>query len=268
MRTVTVERKRWIGRRKVTAKVPTEWGELTTEQYMMIVCSLLGKSTVKDYYTTLLGIPFSVFELSDDWTRYNLQQLMTWLGEGKTETNRFYIPSIEGLKAPEDMLGNVTLQQFMTVDTFFGYYAGSTTDDCQMGDVSLLCQFVAALYLRKNERYYVASTRRTLLDIPGQNEVVVDLDKNADMLMKRADRIRMYGIYINWLMIKAWLSRVYPLLFPVGDEKEKPVMNAWLKTFDSFVGDDVAHMDDYRNMACMDAFRIMAKRIKDSLTKK
>lgn len=268
MRTITVERNRVFGRRKSTFHVPEGWNELTTEQYMMIVCSLLGKSTTKDYYSTLLGIPFSVFEFSDDWMKYNLQQMLAWLGDGKAETNRFFIPSIEGLQAPEDMLGNVTLQHFMTVDTFFGYYAQSISEENQFGDISLLCQFVAALYLRKNERYYVTAVRRTIFDLPGQNEVVVDLDKNAAMLMKRADRVRMFGIYVNWLMIKAWLSRIYPLLFPQGDEKDAPVRNAWLKTFDSFVGDDVAHMDDYRNMACMDAFRVMAKRIKDSIMKK
>lgn len=268
MRTITVEKRGWIGRRKKTSQVPESWDELTTEQYMMIVCSLLGKSTVKDYYSTLLGIPFSVFELSDSFVQYNLQQMLEWIGEGKAEANRFFIPSIEGLKAPDDMLGNITLQQFMTVDTFFSYHAHSITEECPFGDIQLLCQFVAALYLRKNERYYVASARRTIFDWPGQNEEVVDLGKNTDMLMKRADRVRMYGIHVNWLMVKSWLSRIYPLLFPQGDEKETPVRNAWLKTFDSFVGDDVAHMDDYRNMACLDAFRVMSKRIKDSIMKK
>ena len=266
MRTITVERKGWIGRRKVSAKVPEGWNELTQEQFMMLVYSMLGKSTIKDYYSTLLGIPFTVFELSDDWIKYNLQQLLVWMEDGKAEANRFLIPSIEGLQAPEDMLGNVTLQQFMTVDTFFGYYAQSVTEEKKMGDEQLLCQFVASLYLGRNERYYVPTARRTILDMPGER--LVDLEKNTSRLLKRADRVVMYGIYVNWLLVKAWLSRAYPLLFPQGDGKEAPVQNAWLKTFDSFVGDDVAHMDDYRNMACMDAFRIMAKRIKDSIMKK
>ena len=75
-------------------------------------------------------------------------------------------------------------------------------------------------------------------------------------------------------MVRNWMSLAYPLLFPTGDDGNEGarspirVRNRWLQTFDAFMGDDAAHIEQYRRMSCTDAFRIMNGRIKRNLTKK
>lgn len=47
--------------------------------------------------------------------------------------------------------------------------------------------------------------------------------------------------------------------------KGKPKAVDWLEIFDGFVGDHVPDMAAYQRMEVMDAFRIINKRIKDSM---
>ena len=78
-------------------------------------------------------------------------------------------------------------------------------------------------------------------------------------------------VFMNWMLIKQWLGNSYPHLFPKSDvEKDakgetiKPKPVTWLPVFDSFVGDNVADMDAYKKMDCMDAFRLLNTRIKNT----
>ena len=80
-----------------------------------------------------------------------------------------------------------------------------------------------------------------------------------------------YAILINWVLVKSWLSQTYRHLFPTaqaeankeGDKiKVKPV--DWLTLFDQFVGDNIADTDAYKALACLDAFRIINRKIKEA----
>ena len=286
----------WPWSRRVRGRVPSSWEELDTVRFLAVVRALLGQVDDDEYLAQLCGIPVGVLRRLDDWQRYQIEKLVEWIGTSRPESSRMFIRRIEGLHAPADGLGDMTLQQFMTVDTFFGYVSDSMKEEnagagdgvsrakngvfggarladgrhevALSGDIGMLCQFVAALYMRRGERYQVEKARRTIFDLPGQDERLVDIDGNARMLERRADRVLLWGAYFNWLLVKAWLARAFPLLFPEGDDDGGGrVRNAWLNAFDSFVGDDVAHLDDYRSMSCTDAFRIMQRRIKNSLTK-
>ena len=259
----------WPWPRHKRGRIPTSWEEMTLLQYLAVVMAVMGDVDMMKYHSMMFGLPEKLLLCLDEYQTYRLQKATEWMSE-KMETSRMIIPSVEGLQAPEDALGGVTLQQFMTADTYFGYFADSIKNDMKDGDIGLLCHFVASLYMKSNEHYEVSSVRKTFFDLPGQDERLVDIAGNANMLERRADRVLLYGIYLNWLMVKAWLGRLFPLLFPEGDPDDKPqghAKNAWLNTFYSFVGDDVAHLEEYKRLECMDAFRIMSNRIKDSYKK-
>lgn len=261
----------WPRKRRKHIAVPSQWQELSEPQFVAVVKAMKGSISPEDYHSTLIGISPSLFSQLDSWSSYMLRQQLAWLDEGKAELSRMIIPSVEGLRAPGNALDGMCFQQFITVDTFFDYFTRSLKKDKFEGDIHLLCRFVAALYLRKREKYILQPSRKTFLDLPGQNEKLVDIDANARWLEKRADRDTLYAIFFNWVLIRAWLSRVYPVMFPGSDGEEQQntaVKNVWLNAFDAFVGDDVPHMDEYRQMACTDAFRIINKRMKDALTKK
>lgn len=232
--------------------------------YLAIVRAVRGEIDDDTYCSAMFGIPRRLVRHLSAWHRYVLGSQMKWMTSGDSETSRFYIQRIEGFHAPADALGGMSLQQFMTVDTFFVQYAETVDKKNPDGDKQRLCRMVAALYLRPRETYFKAA----------KQDILVDIDGNATMLSRRADYTLLWGVYLNWIMVRNWLSRAYPLLFPKADGEGggkgdgKHRRNGWLDTFDAFMGDDVAHLDTYKQMAATDAFRIMNKRIRENMTNK
>lgn len=263
-------------KRRCRSFAPSNWWEMDERQFMAVVRSILGRISEEEYYAELFGIPRRLVGHLDQWHIYVLRKQVRFLDNGKAETSRFFIRQVCGLLAPEDALGGVTLQQFMTADTFFSQFVGTVTDEKPMGSIKALARFVAALYMRRNEAYFVdrMPLRRTIIDLPVRQERVVDLEGNAAAIAEEGDPDVLWAVYLNWVMIRNWLARAYPLLFPEadsdekGDATQKRVKNAWLNIFDTFVGDDVAHLDNYRRMACTDAFRLMNRRIKEAMKTK
>ncbi len=256
----------WPFARRKRSYAPSRWWEMDESHYMAIVRAILGEISDDEYCAALFGLPRRLVSRLDPWHRYVLGKQLRWMESGKSESSRFFIRSIEGLKAPADALAGVSLQQFMTVDTFFTQYAESITDSKPQGDPQRLCRMVAALYLRPDETYFAEQPE----------EEVADIEGNAKMLQRHADLAQLWGVYLNWVMVRNWLSKAYPLLFPSPDSSKSDSskdttphkVNAWLDAFDSFMGDDVAHIDAYRRMDATDAFRLMNKRMRSALTHK
>lgn len=256
----------WPFMRRARGYAPSRWWEMDERHYMAIVLAIRGQISDDDYCSMMFGLPRRLVASLDPWHRHVLGQQLSWIRSGKSETSRFFIRRIEGLTAPAEALGGMTLQQFMTVDTFFSQYADSIDDDHPEGEMARLCRMVASLYLHPGEVYFA--------DHPG--EEVVDIEGNAQLLLRRADRSKLWGIYLNWVMVRNWLARAYPLLFPETDTEPSTKeqhgatrkANAWLDAFDAFMGDDIAHLDAYRRMAATDAFRLMNKRLRAALTHK
>lgn len=267
---IDVEYRKWKWcpwKSRLRGWAPTKWHEMDERQYLAVAKAACGELDEQTYLAEIFGIPRRMVAYLSQWHVYMLTKQIRWIGSGKAEASRFFICKICGLQAPDNALGGMTLQQFMTVDTFFADYLLTVSDKNPYGDNDKLCRMVAALYMRSNEAYYVADNANKLMFKPRMK--VVDIEGNAKMLEGKATRPELWGIFMNWTMIKNWLSKAYPLLFPRGDETDGREMpkkrgNVWLDIFDSFVGDDIAHMDAYRTMNCLDAFRIMHKRIKEA----
>ena len=151
------------------------------------------------------------------------------------------------LLLPSARLGACSLEQFMMADTHFQRFA------IDASAVDSLDVFIAALCHSASET----------LDMEHKVEIV-----------SRLDPVLKTSVFINFIMIRKWLSRSYPFLFPPPAEEEeetkadakkhKPRPTDWLAIFDAFMGDDVAFIDRYKQMAALDAFRLMNRRIKAS----
>lgn len=283
MITIDIEYRSWWcpWKRRCRSWAPSLWHEMDQRQFLAIVKSILGQITQEQYFAELFGIPTRLVAKLDQWHVYILNKQVRWLEQGKSETSRFFVRQICGLYAPQDALNGVTLQQFMTADTFFSNFVATidqdtATSSLSSGSTAALARFVASLYMRRNETYFIDNMppQRTALLFRGKEEKLVDIEGNAAMLEKKADQTLLWAVYLNWVMLRNWLARAFPLLFPEGDPEDKGsknqqrVKNAWLNIFDSFVGDDIAHLDNYRQLACTDAFRLMNRRIKEAASKK
>lgn len=266
----------WPFTRRVRGFAPTRWWEMDESHFIAVVRTILGDITEDEYWAALFGLPRRIVAQLDPWHRHVLGQQLKWMETGKSESSRFFIRRIGRLLAPDDALGSMSLQQFMTVDTFFIQYTDTISDEKPRGDVARLCRMVAALYLRPGETYFAQH----------RGDRVADIEGNARILIK-APLCKTWGVYLNWVMIRNWLSRAYPMLFPESDDDKNSTsdtsakndkknegkrrtrkLSAWLDTFDSFMGNDIAHLDTYRKMAATDAFRLMNKRIRNAAIKK
>ena len=70
------------------------------------------------------------------------------------------------------------------------------------------------------------------------------------------------------MMLKKWLSTAYPYMFSSNEDKgttNPKSQQKWLDIFDAFVGEQIPETDYYKKMPCMDAFRIINRRLKNYL---
>lgn len=234
--------------------IATEWSELDGEGMKLAAqlwCGgLRSDCLISEYYK----IPLNVVHVLGDYLTYCLLELTGWMQRLDDAVDDFKIELLPDTIyfAPGARLSGCTLEQFMVADTHFQRYAISQ-------DADHLTLFIAALYHAKRQRDD---------DMDAKVKVVEGLDETVRQ-----------AVFLNFILVRRWLSRSYPYLFPPqpeaddddGEEKrtkrpKRPKHQAtdWLAIFDAFMGDDVAFIERYKRMSALDAFRLMNRRIKQS----
>lgn len=234
--------------------IATEWDELDAEGLKLAALLWSGGLPRDKLLASFYAIPASVMKALDSYLVYCLTEMTTWLRRLDDSVDNFKIEELPdtGYFAPAPRLGGCTLEQFMMADTHFQRYAISQ-------DADHLTLFIAALYHAKRQRD----------DNMGAKVKVVE---GLDETVRQA-------VFLNFILVRRWLSRSYPYLFPPQQEadddddevkhtkrkkRSKPQATDWLAIFDAFMGDDVAFIERYKRMSALDAFRLMNRRIKQS----
>lgn len=253
MRNVEIKYKKWYGWRSVKLLIPSTYSEMSPVQFLASI--RLSKEWIDEvtFFIQFFGINKKLLHKLDSYSLYKLAELMDFLRDTRSPYQDFYLKSLPGkLHAPQAKLRGVCFQQFMTADTFFSWYA--STDK-----VEYLDRFVASLYLKDNEAY-----------IPEKGEKALDLEERVKAVSKLPFDLK-YSILINWALVKSWLGRSFIHLFPQAEpvansqgDKVKSNPANWLSIFDQFVGDNIADIQSYKALPCMDAFRLLNKRIKEA----
>ena len=234
--------------------IATEWSELDGEGMKLAAqlwCGgLRSDCLISEYYK----IPLNVVHVLGDYLTYCLLELTGWMQRLDDAVDDFKIELLPDTIyfAPGARLSGCTLEQFMVADTHFQRYAISQ-------DADHLTLFIAALYHAKRQRDD---------DMGAKVKVVEGLDETVRQ-----------AVFLTFILVRRWLSRSYPYLFPPQQEaddddgeaqrtkrKKRPKSQAtdWLAIFDAFMGDDVAFIERYKRMSALDAFRLMNRRIKQS----
>lgn len=251
-----IEYRKFGIRRSISGNIPTKYAEMTAAQFMATVRISKGMITDEEFFVEFLGVPRHVLARLDGYQLFKITEILEILKSNQSFDD-FFIPSIGKYKAPYAQLSGMSFQQFMTVDTFYSWYNYTENKD-------YLYRFASTLYLKNGEAARFASSDNN-----------IDIDKRIAFFMT-VDEDRLQAIVLNWLLIHEWLSECYRDLFPKSETprkdkngniiKSKP--GDWLQVFDSLIGDKLEAMEDYRKLECMDIFRIINRRIKDSKTKK
>lgn len=244
--------------RSYTFKVPESYGEMNERQYFASMLHLMHLIERSSFWYRYVGLKPSVCDKLPEWVLMRMDEMLSFIPELTEQLDRFIIEQLpqrgvwsKRLSAPEPMLANVTLQQFMTADSYFSYY-------CVTQRESFIDRLAASLYLAKHETFITENKK----------DVLVPIDKREAYIHKYMPVEVRFGIFMNWIMIKNWLSKCFPNMFPHGSSDGKPKASDWLGLFDSFVGDNIPFMKDYQRMACMDAFRIIDAKVKSQNERK
>ena len=114
--------------------------------------------------------------------------------------------------------------------------------------------FLAALYLPPDEKF-----RESFLE------------KN-NSIMAKVDTLTREAIWINYLLIKEWLTQSYPLLFykqeDIPKKKKQHDSMAWVKILESIVGDDIINHDRYAQIPLHNMLRFMTSKLKENMKRK
>lgn len=261
-----IERKGLFGRRRKVVNAPKRWGELTLEQYRAvvrwwIVCNKPGasdkekKGAVVEMLARLLGLPRTVVRQIGDYPMWEILERLEYLRDLSKPHADFFLKKIGKLQAPGARLNGVSLQKYMTADTYFQLSALNPEDT---GKLDL---FIAALYNKAGEYYSVEEA-----PVPSEAKLV-DMDKNLAEVKKASQEDKLL-VFFNFILIRSWLSKSFPWLFPMSEPDERQGIDKkvtpWVEIFDAFVGDNVADMAKYRAMNCIDAFRVMNRKLKQN----
>lgn len=230
--------------------IPTEWGELDTNGILLAARLWSGGIERDTLIARFFGLPDDVVAALDNYLVYCLTQLTSWMQRLDDNVAVFFIDTLPDTvyRSPGPRLGGCTLEQFMIADSNFQRYVTNADSD-------RLTAFIAALY---------HAPRRADDDLDQKTATIEHLDEDVRQ-----------AVFLNFILIRRWLSRSYPYLFPPstdnddddtpkGKKRKKPQTTDWLAIFDAFMGDDVAFIDRYKRMAALDAFRLMNRRIRNS----
>ena len=262
MKTIDIYYTRCFIRRHLTRNVPEKWSELSPRQFLTVASLYRQRTVDKRFFRRFLSLPGRALDMPD-YLLYKLSELCEFVNDIRKPFDRFYLHRISnGLYAPGARLKGMSFEQFMHADTWFAKYL-------QTGEDEHLNLLVASLYMRKHEtfvlppqrNFHFFRKRKRLLNIEERVKDIARLDADTR-----------YAVFLNFVMIRTWLSKAFPFLFPVSDEDKKMKGNgkstAWLDIFDAFVGDDIPDIDSYRALPAATAFRILNKRIRNAQTRK
>lgn len=237
----------------VEVDIPERFAEMSVEQFLAVCAIHRNEIDEEQFLLRFFGIKANLFARLDKFYIFKLTELLQCLKDSEG-VDKMFITSIRSgnteYKAPLPRLAGMTLMQFMTVDTYASWYDYTNKDD-------FLYKFVAALMLENGEEF---------------KEVDLDETSQTFQMSARENESLYKDLVINWSLIRAWLGRVYPSLFPQsqggGEKKKKERPASWVEVYDALVGDNLMNLEAYKTLPAMDVLRVMNTRIREGKKRK
>jgi len=254
MRTVDINYRAFFSNRTKHIEVPERWEDLKPFQFEVCAQIHIDPPSDEEFIHRFFGIKKKIISKLSKFEIYKLTDLAGFAVTPSATISHFYIEEIPGtgLLSPTNRLGNITMEHFALLDTYFFKYVNGPTE-------TRLCQFVAATYLKRKE---------LLTDI--------DFTRRVNYIAKNVDKCTLYAIFLNYLFVRKWLAKSFRFLFNDDDDDQKPRKRKyqppkatknnlpnWVEIIDNFVGDDVLRYDEYTRMNCIRVFKTLNNRIKN-----
>jgi len=248
MKDLAIEYK-WFGfRRMVIRQLPERWEELNARQLIAVAKLAQANIGETDYLHEFLDLPKKLVKKLSAFEIWNIGKQITFT-EGFEPWYKFIL-KLKGLAAPRPRLEGMTFGQFMFVDTFYGDWVGFDSAQPANERDDHLNKFVGSLYFPEKEKF---DTEKLELYIENSRELPEEVK---------------IAITLNYRLLKEWLSNLYPLLFQrpaeTTTEAKQPSTSGWLTIFESIVGDDIIHQEEYFDLSVHAVLRFLTKKMKEN----
>lgn len=238
--------------------VPQCYAEMDAGQFVAAVLHLMRMADREVFWHRFVGMKPKFTAELPEWVLAEMDSIISYIPVLDESVDRFLLPHLPlrkkigsgKLYSPAPMLADMSFQQFMTADSYFSYY-------CVTQREQFIDRLVASLYLQENE-VFVSDN---------ENDTLVPMEEREAYVHKYIPAEKRFAVFVNWILIKNWLSRTFVYIFPRGKSDGKPQASEWLPIFDAFVGENVPFMREYQRMPCMDALRIIDGKIKQQHSK-
>lgn len=247
MSEVRFELRLWGIPLRITRELPASIGELTPRQFVALTRYIGGGIRESRLISILYGIPFPAAWLvaRRAYWSYKLIEAIGPLSDLSRPVDRFLVTRLPGTPFRCDCrrFKGISLMRFMFADTMYARYLRER-------DSRSLHAFIAAFFLKEGEDFQE-----------------LDVEKRGDEIARAGiDETIMEAVLLNYMLLKKWLSIAYPYMFASdGDRGDTPrsARQGWIDIFDAFVGERIPDTNYYKDMPCMDAFRIINRRMKE-----
>lgn len=244
---------KFIGRfrdRIQTIDVPERYSELSSKQFHLICALTRNEVEQDDFVFKFFGIKAEVWKTLPPFYHYILTGLVTSL---KSQAISRFFDSFVRICGESRILTTpsaMPLIQFMNADTFAQWYEFTKKD-------VYLIDFFCQLAMPDEDTDYVRHSTSGLHELITQH---IDSDPTIRPLL--------LDTYINWQLIKSYLTAQYPNMFPSADSENadastKPRPSNWYDVFDALIGEHLENIEAYKKVPAFDAFRIIDSRIRD-----
>lgn len=240
----------WRTAKMVLRKHPEHWHELTTAQFIALLRLMNKDISEDDLLMEMLDLPVHVLRRIEPYQRYVLSKSLHFL-QDTMPMNQFIIGHTNGLHAPAKGLANVSFGEFIFMDTYFL----DLCDDEKMAlHHSIRHKFIACLYtpLVKGKRPEFTGAVNT------------SKAEKVNALFKQ-------GIVLNYGLVRTWLERAYPLVFPKEEKSAKKGIkkqgNGWIDVLNCLVGDDLLSEEQWLKKPCCRVLDFMNRQIKQNRKK-
>jgi len=213
--------------RRAKGTLPGTWSELSERQFIAVSTLVNGTSFPKRLIKALS--PYQLAKLSDQ---------LDFIGKASKSHNAFFSARLKGtnLYSPKPKLAGMTFGQFIFADAYYNTWLSDKADET-------LTKLIASLYLFSDEEFNEAA-------ISGKKLRIGKLPKDLRL-----------SIAFNYSLVVSWLQNAYPLIFHSPVHLPDPAVSAdkilpdirtkdsgWLKLFESLVGDDLIHRNQYAEL--------------------
>ncbi len=250
---IAIEYPSMLTLRTAVGKSPSEWAELTQDQFLAVFRLISGKEQNLRFLSIMTGIGLNIVNKLSSYQIFKLTEQINFTERVGLCHSDFFIWELskknEIFQAPRHKMSDVTFGQFIFMFTHYN-------DWFMFGNETSLNKFIACTYLKDSEKF--------------SEDIPIKREKQFAYLSLEIRK----AIGFNFLLILFWLQSSYPLIFKgpgnvtiEPGESKNQVSSEWMNIYKSMATDNLIDRAKYEDQSIHVVLRDITRRYKQNLIK-